>query len=155
MGFGFPAAMGAQVGFKDKLVIDIAGDGSIQMNIQELATCVYYNIPVKVFIINNGALGMVKQWQERLFNERYSETIITGPDYVKLAEAYGATGIRATKAEEIDSSIIKAIETPGPVFVDFIVDQMEAVFPWVLAGDPISKVLMSKNPVDAIESEYS
>jgi len=155
MGFGFPAAVGAQVGHKDKLVINIAGDGSIQMNIQELGTCVQNNIPVKVFIINNGYLGMVRQWQERLFNEQYSHTCIASPDYVKLAEAYGATGMRVTNEEELDSTIIKAIETEGPVFVDFIVDQMEAVFPWVLAGEPICNVLMGKEGCDNIQGEYS
>jgi len=144
MGFGFPAAMGAQVACPDDLVINIAGDGSIQMNIQELATCVHYNIPVKIFIINNGYLGMVRQWQERLFNKQYSETLITGPDYVKLAEAYGATGFRVEKEEDIVPAIQKAIETPGPVIVDFIVESMEAVFPWVLAGDPICNVLLCK-----------
>ncbi len=145
MGFGFPSAMGAQVAQPDKLVINIAGDGSIQMNIQELATCVCYNIPVKVFIINNGYLGMVRQWQERLFNKQYSHTCITGPDYVKLAESYGAKGFRVTKHEDIDSTITKAIESDGPVFVDFIVDQMEAVYPWVLAGEPICNTLMNKD----------
>jgi len=144
MGFGFPAAMGAQTACPDRLVINIAGDGSIQMNIQELATCVHYNIPVKTFIINNGYLGMVRQWQERLFNEQYSHTVMTGPDYVKLAEAYGATGFRVEKEEELIPTIIKAIETPGPVIVDFIVESMEAVFPWVLAGEPISNVLLCK-----------
>lgn len=144
MGFGFPAAMGAQVACPDKLVINIAGDGSIQMNIQELATCVRYNIPVKIFIINNGYLGMVRQWQERLFNEQYSETVMTGPDYVKLAEAYGATGFRVEKEEDLASTIQKAIETPGPVIVDFIVESMEAVFPWVLAGEPLNNVLLCK-----------
>jgi acetolactate synthase-1/2/3 large subunit len=144
MGFGFPAAMGAQVACPDKLVINVAGDGSIQMNIQELATCVHYNIPVKNFIINNGYLGMVRQWQERLFNEQYSQTVMTGPDYVKLAESYGATGFRVEKEEDIIPTIHKAIETPGPVIVDFIVEPMEAVFPWVLAGEPIHNVLLCK-----------
>ncbi len=145
MGFGFPSAVGAQVANPDKLVIDIAGDGSIQMNIQELATCVHYNLPVKVFIMNNGYLGMVRQWQEKLFDKNYSETEITGPDYVKLAEAYGATGIRVTKEEEIEPAIKKAMEIDGPVFVDFIVDSFEAVFPWVLAGEPINNVLLGKD----------
>jgi len=144
MGFGFPAAMGAQVAYPDKLVINIAGDGSIQMNIQELATCVHYNIPVKIFIINNGYLGMVRQWQERLFNAQYSETVMTGPDYVKLAEAYGATGFRVEKEEDLIPTIQKAINTPGPVIVDFIVEEMDAVFPWVLAGQPICNVLLGK-----------
>ena len=143
MGFGFPAAMGAQVAYPDRLVIDIAGDGSIQMNIQELATCVEYNIPVKICIINNGYLGMVRQWQERLYNKNYSETLISGPDFVKLAEAYGATGMRVTKEEEIEDALKKAVETEGPVIIDFIVEPLEAVYPWVLAGDPIHKILLN------------
>lgn len=144
MGFGFPSAMGAQVACPDKLVLNIAGDGSIQMNIQELATCVRYDIPVKIFVINNGYLGMVRQWQERLFDEQYSETVMTGPDYVKLADAYGATGFRVEKEDELASTIQKAIETPGPVIVDIIVEEMEAVFPWVLAGEPICNTLLCK-----------
>ncbi|MGD9579940.1 MAG: biosynthetic-type acetolactate synthase large subunit [Vampirovibrionia bacterium] len=143
MGFGFPAAMGAQVAFPDRLVLDIAGDGSIQMNIQELATCVEYNIPVKICIINNGYLGMVRQWQERLYNENYSETLISGPDFVKLAEAYGATGIRVTREEDIEAAIKQAADTEGPVVIDFIVEPLEAVYPWVLAGDPIHKILLN------------
>lgn len=142
MGFGFPSAMGAQTAFPDRLVINIAGDGSIQMNIQELATCVRYNIPVKICVINNGYLGMVRQWQEKLFDQHYSETVMTGPDYVKLAEAYGAAGFRVTKEEEIDSALIKAFETKGPVIVEFVVEPFEVVYPWVLAGDPICKVLL-------------
>lgn len=142
MGFGFPSAMGAQVAFPDRLVIDIAGDGSIQMNIQELATCVEYNIPVKVCIINNGYLGMVRQWQGHLYNNHFSESCISAPDFVKVAEAYGATGFRVNKEEEIESTLQKAIETPGPVFIDFVVEPLEAVYPWVLAGDPINKILL-------------
>lgn len=153
MGFGFPAAMGAQVACPEQLIINIAGDGSIQMNIQELATCVHYNIPVKIFIINNGYLGMVRQWQERLFNAQYSETLMTGPDYVKLAEAYGATGFRVEKEEDLVPTIQKAINTEGPVIVDFIVESMEAVFPWVLAGDPISNVLLCKCEKKCSKSE--
>ena len=145
MGFGFPAAMGAQLVCPDKLVMDIAGDGSIQMNIQELATCVEYNIPVKILVINNGYLGMVRQWQERLFNKCYSHTCISGPDYVKLAEAYGAAGFRVTKEEEIEPVMLKAFEINGPVIIDFIVEPFEVVYPWVLAGDPIHKVLLSND----------
>lgn len=143
MGFGYPAALGAQVAMKDKLVFNIAGDGSIQMNIQELATCVEYNIPVKVAVINNGYLGMVRQWQEKMFDEHYSQTKISGPDYVKLAEAYGAKGIRVTKEEEIESAIQEAIDYDGPVFLDFVVEEFEMVYPWVLAGKPINQVLLS------------
>lgn len=142
MGFGFPAAMGAQTAFPDKLVLNIAGDGSIQMNIQELATCVHYNIPVKVCIINNGYLGMVRQWQQRLFDKHYSHSCISSPDYVKLAEAYGARGFRVTKQEEIEPVLLEAFKTDGPVFIDFIVEPFEVVYPWVLAGDPICKILL-------------
>ena len=148
MGFGFPAAMGAAVAMKDKIILNIAGDGSIQMNIQELMTCVDYNLNVKVFIINNGYLGMVRQWQEKMYNKHYSQTHISSPDYVKLAEAYGALGIRVEKEEEIEPAIRKAIEHNGPVFVDFVVEPFEMVYPWVLAGDPIDKVLLSNTNTD-------
>ncbi len=145
MGFGFPAAMGASIGRPEKIVINIAGDGSIQMNIQELATCVAYNIPVIVAIINNGYLGMVRQWQEKLFNKHYSETKISGPDFVKVAEAYGALGIRVTKEEEIVPALQYAVESKRPVFIDFVVEEFEMVYPWVLAGNPINKVLLSND----------
>ncbi len=149
MGFGFPAAMGASVANKDQIVLNIAGDGSIQMNIQELATCVEYNIPVITCIINNGYLGMVRQWQEKLFNKHYSQTLISGPDFVKVAEAYGALGFRVTKEEEIIPTLQKAIEARRPVFIDFIVEPFEMVYPWVLAGNPINKILMSNCSDDA------
>ncbi len=145
MGFGFPAAIGAAVANKDKLVLNIAGDGSIQMNIQELMTCVDYNLNVKVFIINNGYLGMVRQWQEKIYNKHYSQTHISSPDYVKLAEAYGAKGFRVEKEEDIIPTLKKAIEYKGPVFVDFIVEPFEMVYPWVLAGQPINNVLLSND----------
>ena len=143
MGFGFPAAMGACAGKPEQLVLNIAGDGSIQMNIQELATCVEYGFNVVNCIINNGYLGMVRQWQEKLFNKHYSQTQISGPDFVKVAEAYGAVGIRVEKEEEIEPAIIKAIETKSPVFIDFIVENFEMVYPWVLAGQPLTKVLLN------------
>lgn len=145
MGFGFPAALGASIAQKDKVVINIAGDGSIQMNIQELATCVEYNIPVIVAIINNGYLGMVRQWQEKLFDKHYSQTKISGPDFVKVAEAYGALGFRVEKEEDIEPTIKKAIEAKRPVFIDFIVEPFEMVYPWVLAGNPLHKVLLSND----------
>lgn len=145
MGFGFPAAMGASVGCPDKIVINIAGDGSIQMNIQELATCVANNIPVINVIMNNGYLGMVRQWQEKLFNKHYSQTKITGPDFVKVAEAYGALGYRVTQENEIIPTLQKAIEAKKPVFIDFIVEECEMVYPWVLAGNPLNKVLLSND----------
>ncbi|MDQ1285671.1 MAG: acetolactate synthase large subunit, partial [Thermodesulfobacteriota bacterium] len=143
MGYGFPAAIGAQVAFPDKTVIDIAGDGSIQMNIQELATVVQYNLPVKIAILNNGYLGMVRQWQERFYDKVYSHTDITvAPDFVKLAEAYGAVGLRATKSSEVEKVIEKALETNGPVIIDFIVDRDEGVYPMVPAGAPIKEMIL-------------
>lgn len=142
MGFGFPAAIGAQVGCPDQLVVDIAGDGSIQMNIQELATAVQYQLPVKVIILNNGYLGMVRQWQELFYGRRYSQTTLTGnPDFVKVAEAYGATGMRLTDPKDMKEGVRKAIETPGPVFLDVRVNPEENVFPMVPAGQAINRMI--------------
>lgn len=131
MGFGFPAAMGACLADRNSLVLNIAGDGSIQMNIQELATCLEYNLPVKVIIMNNGYLGMVRQWQEKLFDKHYCGTQISGPDFAKVAKAYGALGLRIEKEEEIEPALKQAIEYPGPVFLDFIIEPFEVVYPWV------------------------
>ena len=147
MGFGFPAAIGAQIAAPEKLVFNIAGDGSIQMNIQELMTCVDYKIPVKIAVINNGYLGMVRQWQEKLFDKHYSQTHITSPDYIKLAEAYGVLGLRITQENQIDDALDKAISYNGPVIMDFIVEPFEMVYPWVLAGKPLNEVLLSNNMV--------
>jgi len=141
MGYGFPAAIGAQIGKPDSVVFDIAGDGSIQMNIQELATAVQHNVPVKVAILNNRYLGMVRQWQELFFNKRYSGTDIDcQPDFVGVAEAYGAHGIRVEKLEEVREAIEKAIAIKGPVFIDFVVDREENVWPMVAPGAPISEI---------------
>jgi acetolactate synthase-1/2/3 large subunit len=143
MGYGFPAAIGAQVAFPDKTVIDIAGDGSFQMNIQELATAVQYNLPVKVAILNNHCLGMVRQWQQLFCDQRYSQTIFeVVPDFVKLAEAYGAVGLRATKPEEVEPVIREALATPRPVVMDFVVDQNECVYPMVPAGAALTEMLL-------------
>ena len=146
MGFGFPAAIGACIGQKDKLVLNIAGDGSIQMNIQELATCVDYNLPIIVAVINNGYLGMVRQWQEKLFHKHYSQTKISSPDFVKLAQSYGALGFRVEKEEDIEAVVKQAIEAKRPVFIDFIVEPFEMVYPWVLSGHPLNQVLLSNEP---------
>ena len=151
MGFGFPAAIGAQIAAPGKLVFDIAGDGSFQMNIQELMTCIDYKIPIKIAVINNGYLGMVRQWQEKLFNKHYSQTHISSPDYVKLAEAYGCLGIRVEKEEDIDSALDKAIAYDGPVILDFVVEPFEMVYPWVLAGAPLNEVLLSNLNTDGKE----
>jgi len=122
MGFGFPAAMGVKVGCPDRIVFDIAGDGSIQMNIQELGTCVCNKIHVKVAILNNGYLGMVRQWQELFYKKRYSQVCITSPDFVKLAESYGALGIKVTRKEEVRPAIEKALQTDNVVLIDFQVE---------------------------------
>ena len=143
MGFGFPAAIGAQVAFPDRLVIDVAGDGSIQMNIQEMMTAVQYRLPVKVVILNNGFLGMVRQWQQLFYDKRYSSTCLScSPDFVKLAEAYGATGLRATKPEEVVPTLEKAFATPGPVMVDVRVSPEENVYPMVPAGASLKKMIL-------------
>lgn len=142
MGYGLPAAIGAQIGNPDKLVIDIAGDGSIQMNIQELATAVINNLPVKVAILNNQYLGMVRQWQELFFNERYSHTYLNVvPDFVKVAEAYGAVGLRATKPSEVEPLLLEAFKIKKPVFMDFVVDWKEKVYPMVPAGATLDDML--------------
>jgi acetolactate synthase-1/2/3 large subunit len=142
MGYGLPAAMGAQAAFPNKLVIDISGDGSFQMNSQELATVVQYHLPVKVVILNNGYLGMVRQWQEFFYGKRYASVSLEGvsPDFVKLAEAYGAVGLRATKPEEVLPTLKKAFSIPGPVIIDFEIDPEENVYPMVPAGEPLNQM---------------
>ena len=127
MGFGFPAAIGASVALNGQPVVCIAGDGSFQMNLQELATCVDYNIPVKVFIINNGYLGMVRQFQEKMCDERYFATKISSPDYIKLAESYGIKGIRVEKFEDIKPAVEAAYNSKSPFIVDFVVEPMEVL----------------------------
>ncbi|MBM3245186.1 MAG: biosynthetic-type acetolactate synthase large subunit [Candidatus Omnitrophica bacterium] len=141
MGFGFPAAMGAKIGYPDKIVFDIAGDGSIQMNIQELATCICNKINVKIAILNNGYLGMVRQWQELFYKKRYSHTCLTGPDFVKLAESFGAAGIRVTKKEDVRQAIEKAIAIDNTVLIDFHIEPEENVFPMVPAGEAINTMI--------------
>jgi len=143
MGFGFPAAIGAQFAFPDKLVFDIAGDGSIQMNIQELATAVNYKMPVKICIMNNGYLGMVRQWQELFYGKRYSSVRLAegNPDFVKLAEAYGAMGIRVTDKKEVVPALKKAIKARGTVILDFMIEEEENVFPMVPAGAAIDRMI--------------
>lgn len=144
MGFGLPAALGAQVACPDRQVIDISGDGSFQMNSQELATLVQYKLPVKIAILNNNFLGMVRQWQQLFFDRRYSQTPMELPiDFVKLAEAYGATGLRATRPADVEGVIRKALETPGPVLMEFQVDREENVMPMVPAGAAIDEMVLA------------
>ncbi len=143
MGFGLPAAIGAQIACPDKLVVDIAGDGSIQMNSQEMATAVQYSLPVKVVILNNGYLGMVRQWQELFYEKRYASTRMDHtPDFVKLAEAYGALGLRATRPEEVETVLKKGLSSQKTVIMDFLVEKEESVYPMVPAGAPITEMLL-------------
>ncbi|MCW8893204.1 MAG: biosynthetic-type acetolactate synthase large subunit [Deltaproteobacteria bacterium] len=144
MGFGLPAALGAQVAYPERQVIDISGDGSFQMNSQELATLVQYRLPVKIVILNNNYLGMVRQWQQMFFEKRYSQTVMELPiDFIKLAEAYGATGLQATKVEEVEETIKKALETPGPVLMNFKISREENVLPMVPAGKAINEMVLA------------
>lgn len=143
MGYGFPAAIGAQIACPDKKVVDIAGDGSIQMNIQELGTAVQYKLPIVICILNNQYLGMVRQWQGLFYQKRYSYVDMSHqPDFVKLAEAYGAMGIRVTKAEEIDPALSRALAvTDRPVIIDFLVEREADVFPMVPPGGTLDNML--------------
>lgn len=141
MGFGLPAAIGAQLGRPGKVVFNIAGDGSIQMNIQELATAVFNKLPVKIAILNNGYLGMVRQWQELFYKKRYSSTPLRNPDFVKLAEAYGAKGLRITTKDGVVPALKEALATDNVVMMDFVVEPEENVFPMVPAGEALNRML--------------
>ena len=144
MGYGFPASIGVQVGQPDAIVFDIAGDGSIQMNIQELATAVNNKLPIKIAVLNNCFLGMVRQWQELLYDKRYSSTnLCNNPDLVKIAEAYGAVGMRITKPEDVKKALEDALKiTDRPVLMDFAVHKEENVFPFVPPGQAINEMLI-------------
>jgi len=145
MGFGLPAAIGAKIGMPDKTVIDIAGDGSIQMVSQEFATAVANKIPVKIMLLNNGYLGMVRQWQELFWDKRYSQTCIYNcVDFVKLVEAYGGVGIRVSKKDEVEGAISKALEINNLVLIDFQIDREENVYPMVAPGSSIDNMLESE-----------
>lgn len=143
MGFGFPSAIGAQMGNPDRLVVSINGDGGIQMCAQELAICAIHNIPVKIVVINNQVLGMVRQWQEIIYDNRFSHIDLSGsPDFVKLAEAYGVKGLRATNKKEARQVWQEAMETDGPVLIDFVVPKGENVYPMVTQGSTLDDMLM-------------
>ncbi len=143
MGYGFPSAMGVQVAHPDALVIDIAGEASFLMNIQELSTIAQYDLPVKVFIINNRWMGMVRQWQELLYGERYSHSYMDSlPDFEKLAESFGALGLKATRPDELDDMIKEMIDTPRPVIFDCQVEQLENCFPMIPAGAAHHEMLL-------------
>ncbi len=144
MGYGLPAAMGAQAAFPDRQVITVCGDGGFQMNLQELATLVQNRLPVKICILNNNFLGMVRQWQELFFDKRYSQTCMELPiDFIKLAEAFGATGLQATRPDEVEDTIRKAFTTPGPVLMEFKIAREEKVLPMVPAGASLNEMVLN------------
>ena len=154
MGYGLPAAIGVQMAHPEKLVIDVAGEASILMNMQEMSTAVQYRLPVKVFILNNQYMGMVRQWQELLHGGRYSESYTAAlPDFVQLAEAYHATGIRVTTPADLDGAITQMIETEGPVIVDCVVDKEENCFPMIPSGAAHNEMILGPEDVDQEISE--
>ena len=143
MGYGLPAAVGVQVAHPKKLVVDIAGEASVLMTMQEMSTAVQYNLPIKIFILNNQYMGMVRQWQELLHEKNYSESYTAAlPDFVKLAEAYGCVGIRAKTPDELDDKIIEMINTDRPVIFDCMVDKEENCFPMIPSGKPHNHMLL-------------
>jgi acetolactate synthase-1/2/3 large subunit len=154
MGYGLPAAMGVQIAHPDATVIDVAGEASILMNIQEMSTLVQYRLPVKIFILNNQWMGMVRQWQELLHGNRYSESYSEAlPDFVKLAEAFGAHGLRVSDPAELDATILKMLEIDGPVMVDVCVDQKENCFPMIPSGAAHNEMLLG--PDDKADPQAS
>ena len=154
MGYGLPAAVGVQVAHPNKLVIDIAGEASVLMTMQEMSTAVQYSLPIKIFILNNEYMGMVRQWQELLHDKNYSESYTAAlPDFVKLAEAYGCVGIRATTPEELDDKIIEMVNTDRPVIFDCLVDKQENCFPMIPSGKPHNQMLLG--PKDQKENKIT
>jgi acetolactate synthase-1/2/3 large subunit len=148
MGFGLPAAVGAQLAFPEQLVVAVVGDGGFQMTSQELATAVQYDLPVKILIMNNGYLGMVRQWQEMFYDRAYSEVDISvAPDFVKLAEAFGALGLRAQRPDELHDVLAAALSHKGVVVVDVVVSKEENVFPIVPAGARSSDMILQTEGV--------
>ena len=154
MGYGLPAAVGVQVANPEKLVIDIAGEASVLMTMQEMSTAVQYKLPIKIFILNNEYMGMVRQWQELLHEKNYSESYTAAlPDFVKLAEAYGCVGIRATKPNELDEKIKEMIDIDKPVIFDCVVDKNENCFPMIPSGKPHNQMLLGEQDEEEISEE--
>ena len=146
MGFALPAAIGAQMACPDEQIWVTVGDGGFQMNLQELATVVQEGLPIKIVILNNGYLGMVRQWQQLFFEGRYSGTPLFGPDFAKLAEAYGIPGFTITDKSEVGPAMAQAAATDGPVLLDFRVEQEENVYPMVAPGAPVSDMIRRPAP---------
>ncbi|HLZ09075.1 MAG TPA: thiamine pyrophosphate-dependent enzyme, partial [Chloroflexota bacterium] len=144
MGYSVPAAMGVAKGRPDETVWAVVGDGGFQVTMQELGTIVQDNIPVKIAIVNNGFLGMVRQWQQFFYDHRYSSSTISGPDFVKLADAYGIPSLRVSKRDESIAAIRKAYETPGPFLIDFVVEEEENVYPMIPPGGALSDIILNE-----------
>ncbi len=154
MGYGLPAAVGVQMAHPDSLVIDIAGEASVQMTMQEMSTAVQYNLPIKIFILNNEYMGMVRQWQQLLHGGRYSHSYSEAlPDFVKLAEAFGCVGIRATKPDELDAKILEMIDVKRPVLFDCRVDQKENCYPMIPSGAAHNEMILSDAEDSAVVSD--
>jgi len=154
MGYGLPAAVGIQVAHPDALVVDIAGEASVQMTMQEISTAVQYELPIKIFILNNRYMGMVRQWQQLLHGGRYSHSYSEAlPDFVKLAEAYGAVGIRATSPAELDAKIKEMIDVKRPVLFDCVVDQHENCFPMIPSGAAHNEMILGDGADEPAVSE--
>ena len=154
MGYGLPAAIGVQIAHPKKLVVDIAGEASILMNMQEMSTAVQYRLPIKIFILNNEYMGMVRQWQELLHDKNYSESYTEAlPDFVKLAEAYGAVGIRAKTPDELDEKIKEMINSDKPVIFDCLVDKQENCYPMIPSGKPHNQMLLGPEDEKDVSDE--
>ncbi len=154
MGYGLPAAIGVQIAHPKKLVVDIAGEASILMNMQEMSTAVQYRLPIKIFILNNEYMGMVRQWQELLHDKNYSESYTEAlPDFVKLAEAYGAVGIRAKTPDELDEKIKEMINSEKPVIFDCVVDKQENCYPMIPSGKPHNQMLLGPEDEKDVSDE--
>jgi acetolactate synthase-1/2/3 large subunit len=152
MGYGLPAATGVQVAHPDALVVDVSGEASFLMNMQEMSTISQYKLPIKLFILNNQWMGMVRQWQELLHGSRYSESYTDSlPDFIKLAEAFGWTGLVANEPGELEDVISRMIETDGPVIADIRVDQKENCFPMIPSGAAHNEMLMGPSAAQAAE----
>ena len=147
MGFGLPSAIGAQLGCPDKTVIDIDGDSSFNMTMTEMSTAVMYELPIKVAILNNGYMGMVRQWQELFYSERYSQSQLKNPNFAEVAEAVGCIGIRVEKKDQVPEAVKRMLAETKPCVVDFVVDPTENVWPMVPAG----KSLHEMDGLDAFE----
>jgi acetolactate synthase-1/2/3 large subunit len=143
MGFGFPAAMGAQFARPDALVVAIVGDGGFQMTMQDLITAVEWKLPLKIYVVNNGSLGMVRQWQELFYNQRYCAVQLRNPDFARIAEAFGAVGIRVERSEELEPALQRSLEVPDrPVVVDLLVDPEENCYPMIPSGQSVKEMIL-------------